>query len=96
MQDDPRIEIAAARAHGQAAERTEAHRGLDAPTLAYRRHGRAVSKMGHDHRGVRGAAAVPAAQFVDDVLIGQAVKTVAANPFVFEASRESGQPRESR
>src|SRR3546814_3267847 len=47
VENDPRVEVAAAGTHGQAGQRGEAHRGLDAPPTLQRSHVGAIRSEEH-------------------------------------------------
>src|SRR6185436_17659445 len=76
MHQNAGIEVAAPRAHHEAARRGEAHRRIDRESVAYCREARAVSQV-RDDRAAEG-------RWTDGrhhVLVRQAVETVALDPF---------------
>ena len=83
MDEDAGIEIAAARAHHEAAARRESHRRVDGTTVTHRRHAGAVAEV-RDHR----AAERRCPDGRDDVLVRQAVEAVAPDTLRPEQVRE--------
>src|SRR5260370_30107060 len=83
IEEDAGVEVAAARDHHEAAGRRESHGGVERPAVAYRRHARAVAKVGDDDaRGCR------AAEGLHDVFERDTVKAEAANSLVPQRARQ--------
>ena len=76
VEQHARIEIAAPRAHHQAAGRREPHGRVDANAVVHGGHARPVAEVRDDHPAV-GRVAVERAQLLQDVLVGEAVEAVA-------------------
>ena len=87
MQQYAGVEIAAARAHHEATGRGEPHRRVDRVPVAHGRHAGAVAQVGDDR-----AAEGRAARLLQDVLVRQAVKAVAADALVPEVARQRQAP----
>ena len=80
VHEDARVNTAAAGAHHQALQRREAHRGIDAEAMAYRRHRGAVAQVGNDQTQI--LAAEHLRRPGGTVRMAQAVEAVAAHaPF---------------
>ena len=75
--DDPGIEVARSRAHDHAADRGEAHAGIDAPPRLHGGQARAVAEMRHHHLAVCSRGASDAAKLLQQKRIRQAMKPVA-------------------
>jgi len=77
------IEVAAARAHDQAAARRQAHAGVDRHPVAHRRDACAVAQMGDEQ-----AARQAVGQLVNDRFARQAVEPVALDPLRAQLARK--------
>ena len=95
VHEHARIEITGARAHRNPRRRREAHRGLDAASVAHRREARPVAEMSEDHPALR-RRAVDARQLVHQELVRQAVEPVAAHARLLVAPRNGEQLRHAR
>src|SRR5260370_39996660 len=83
IEEDAGVEVATARAHHEAARRRESHRGVERPSVAYRRHARAVAQMRDDDaRGCR------VGKRLHDVFERDTVKAEAADSLVPQRARQ--------
>src|SRR5712692_10718479 len=83
IEEDAGVEVAAARAHHEASSRRESHGGVERPSVAYRRHARAVAQVGDDDtRGRR------AGKRLHDVFERDTVKAEAADSLVPQRARQ--------
>ena len=95
VKDHPGIERAATRAHREAVERGEAHRGVDALAVAHRAKAGPGAKMGGDDpppRDGRGALS----QGRRDVIVGKAVEPVPLDPGVVQLAGQGEALRDRR
>jgi hypothetical protein len=76
------IKVPRSRPHDQASRRGEAHGRVHGAALNHRSHAGAASKVGNDR-----ASKVRRTDGRDDVLVGQSVKTVAADPGFMQGLR---------
>src|SRR5260370_25803132 len=83
IEKDARVEIAAARAHHDATDGREAHRGVYGMSIPDGNQARAVSEMGDD-RPRQGSRA----EHADDVLVRESVKAVMPQLVAPERARE--------
>jgi hypothetical protein len=94
VQDQARIDRAAARAHDEAVERREAERRGDALAIDHRRHAGAIAQMADDDAAV-GLLAV-LRQHAGDVLVRNAVEAVALRAFFGVLARQAVHLRDFR
>ena len=77
VENDARIEVAAAAAHRQAIECGEAHGRCDAFAPVHRAHAGAAAEMGDDHATIGCCRTKDVRKDAGDVFIGKAMKPVA-------------------
>ena len=87
VEDDAGVELAGAGAHRQAVDGGEAHRAVDAAPVMEGAQRGAGAQMADHHPALR-QSWVDLAQPVGDVLVGQAVKAVAAHALLVPAVRD--------
>ena len=88
VENDARIEIAAAAAHGQAIERRKAHGRRHALAPMDRTQAGAAAEMGHDNAAIGGCRTKDVGQNAGDVFIGKAVKPVPPDALGGEPARQ--------
>ena len=88
VENDPRIEIAAALAHGQAIKRRKPHGRRDAFAVEHRAHAGAIAEMGNHDAPVSSGWPDHIRQDARDVFVREAVKAVAPHSFLREAARQ--------
>src|SRR5258705_10383221 len=84
--NEARVEIAGARAHGDAGTGGEAHAGVDAFAVADGGKTGAVTEVGHDYTTSCRFGSSEAFQFFHEKRVGETVKPKALNPFRIEAT----------
>src|SRR6266446_2560248 len=83
IEQDAGVEVAATRAHHEPSRRRESHRGVERPSVAYRRHARAIAQVGDDDaRGRR------AGKRLHNVFERDTVKAEAADSLVPQCARQ--------
>ena len=87
IQDHAGVERSTPRAHRQSVERGEAHRARHAPPGVHRAHARPVAEVQHDGPAQR-RLRIEARQRRRDVLVGQAMKAVAADAGLVKVGRK--------
>ena len=93
VQDDAGIDRPAARSHHQAVDRGEPHGRRDAAAVLHRAQARAVAQVSEDDPPV-GKLRRELLQARSEELVGEAVKSIAANAFLREAPRQGERLRQ--
>src|SRR5580700_6490573 len=83
MKLDAGIELARSRSHRQPVEGGEAQRAFDAASVQKRAHGGPTAQVSDDHPS-GGDVGRDLPQTICNILVGQAVESITANPFGVE------------